>query len=68
MVHEIPILVRQNVGVWNKIIVFPPKLFLHLNIVEAESIFPSDLIGIREVIDPLVLVQSLIEISFASTA
>jgi len=38
---------------------------LHPNDVEAEPIFSGDLMALREVVNLLVLVQSLIKIAFA---
>ena len=58
----------QDVGVWNEVELVAPESLLHLHVVVAESILPCDLIRLREVIDPLELIESLVKIRFATAS
>ena len=60
---EVMELVRQDVGVWNEVELTSTETFLHLDIVEAESIFTSNFIALREVINSLKLVQTFVEVT-----
>ena len=62
---EVVELVRQYVGIWDEIKLAPPESFLHLDIIEAQTVFPSDFIALREMIDPLELIQAFVEVAFA---
>ena len=64
---ELSILVGQDVGVRHKVKGIPTKLLLHLYVVEAQTIFPCDLVRVREMVESLEFVQTLVEISFAAT-
>ena len=64
--QQISILVRQDISVRIKVECVPPKLLLHLDVVKAASILSSDLIWVWEMIDPLKLIESFIQISFAA--
>lgn len=66
MIHKIPILVGQNIGVRNEIIMLSSKLFLHFDIVKAESIFLCNLVRAWEMVDSLVLIEPLIKVLLAS--
>lgn len=59
---EIAKLIWQNIGVWHKIEVLLAISFLHSHHVEAQAIFTSDFVTLREVIDLLVLIQAFIDI------
>lgn len=61
---EIAKLIGKNICVWDKVKGSLPELLLHSNHVIAQPILPGDLIGLREVIDLLELVQSFIKIAF----
>jgi hypothetical protein len=62
---EITKLIWQNVGVWNEVKGSFAELFLHADHVVAETVFPGDLVTLREVVDLLVLIQALIEVALA---
>ena len=68
MVHQISILIRQNVGIRNKVVMLPSEFLLHLDIVEAKSIFSGYFVRVGEVVDPLILVETLVEVSLACAA
>ena len=53
---EVMELVRQDVSVRNKVKLTPAETFLHLDVVEAKSIFTSNFIALWEVVDSLELV------------
>jgi hypothetical protein len=57
--------IRKNVSVWYEIKVLFPKLLLHSNHIDAKSIFPSNFITIREMVNLLEFIQSFIQILFA---
>ena len=42
------------------------ELLLHLDVVEAQTILPGDLVRVRKVIDALVLVEPFVQVSFAA--
>ena len=65
--QELSIFVGQDVGVRHEVKSIPTKLLLHLNVVEAQTIFPCDLVRVREMVESLEFVQTLVEISFAAT-
>ena len=56
----------QDVGVWDEVEFVAPESLLHLHVVVAESILPSDLVRLREVIDSLELIEALVKIRFAT--
>ena len=58
----------QDVGVWDEVKLVAPESLLHLHVVVAESILPGDLIRLREVIDPLELIEALVKIRFATAS
>lgn len=64
---EVVELIRQNVSVWDKVELVSAKALLHLDVIVTKSVFSSDLIALRKVIDSLVLIQALVEITFAGT-
>jgi hypothetical protein len=68
MVHEVPVLIGQDVGVRDEIVGLPPKFLLHLHVVEAQAIFPGDFVGLWEVVDSLELVETLVQVSFTRAA
>lgn len=68
MAQQVTVLVWQNVGIRHEIECFSPELFLSLDIVETESVLASNLIRRREVVEPLELVQTLVEVGLATTA
>ena len=55
----------QDVGVWNEVVLLSPESFLHFHIVVAKSVFASDFIALREVINSLEFVQTFIKVAFA---
>ena len=60
--------IRQNVRVWDEIKLIAPKTFLHFDIVETEAIFACNFVWLWKMVDPLVLVQSFVQITFATWA
>jgi len=53
--------VGQDVSVWNKIVLVGSKLFLSSDVVVAQSIFSRYFVTLREMVNPLVLVQAFIQ-------
>lgn len=62
---EIMEFVWENVCVRNEIILISAKSLLHLYIVVAKSILSCDLITLREVINSLELIETLVQVAFA---
>lgn len=62
---EFVVLVWQNIGVRDEIIILDSILLLGFYKIEAEAVFAGDLIAHWEVINPLKFVQALIEERFA---
>lgn len=60
MTVEVSELIRQYVCVRDYVELLFPILLLHLHYVKAESVFPSQLVRLREVIDLLALDEPLI--------
>jgi len=58
--------IRENVSIWYKVKMLFSKSFLHSDNVEAKSVLPGDLMTLREMINFLVLIQALIEITLAT--
>jgi hypothetical protein len=65
MIVEITELIRKNVSVRNKIKCALAVPFLHAHDVEAQSVFACDLMTLRELVNLLVLVQTLVLIGLA---
>ena len=59
-------LVWQNVGVRHEVKVLLAVSFLHSDDIETQPVFPGDFVTLREVIDLLVLVETFIQITFAT--
>lgn len=59
---EVGELVWEDIGVGDKVKSFFAELFLHFKNVETQLVFSSHLKGVREMIDSLVLIQTLVEI------
>jgi len=55
------VLIRQDVGVGNEIVVLCPEFLLGLNKIEAEPVLARDFIAHRKMIYPLELIETLIE-------
>jgi hypothetical protein len=53
--------VGQDVSIWNEIVLAGSKLFLGSDIVVAQSIFSRYFVTLREMVNPLVLVQAFIQ-------
>lgn len=66
VVVEITEFLRENVGVGSKVERGFSELFLHSDDVEAETVLSSDLGRLRELVDLLVLVQTLILVVFTA--
>ena len=58
--------VGENVGVRHKVKVLPAVSFLHSDDIEAQPVFPGDLVTLREVVNLLVFIKSLIQVTFAT--
>jgi hypothetical protein len=65
---EVMELVGEDVGVWDEVKLTSAKPLLHLDIVEAKSVFSGDFITLREVVDPLIFVQTFIQVALAGRA
>ena len=62
---KLVILIRQDVGVGDEVVLLDSKFLLCFHEVETESILPRNLVAHREVINSLKLVQAFIEVRFA---
>ena len=62
---EIMKLIRQDVGIGNEVVLLPAKPLLHLDIVVTETIFARDLVTLRKVVNPLVLIKALVHVALA---
>ena len=62
---ELVELIRQHVGVGDKVELRAAELFLHLQVVVAQAVLASDFVTLREVIDLLILVETLILVALA---
>jgi len=58
--------IREDVSIWYKVKMLFSKSFLHSDNIEAKSVLPGDLMTLREMINFLVLIQALIEITLAT--
>lgn len=63
---EVSKLLWKDIGIWDKVEIVLAMPLLHLHYVLAQVVLSSDLIAGGEVVDLLVLIQSLIEIGFAA--
>lgn len=63
---ELSKFIGENVGVRYKVKVLLAIPLLHPNNIETESVFSCDLMTLWEMIDLLVLIQSLIEITLTT--
>lgn len=66
VVEEVPVFVREDVGVRDEVKVLSSKFLLHLDIIEAQPVLPRDLIRVWKMIDSLVFIQTLIKIRLAA--
>ncbi len=64
---EVTELVWQDVGVRDEVKVHLPEFVLHLYHVSTESILPGDLVTLWKVVDLLVLVQAVVQVTLART-
>ena len=62
---EVMEFIWQDVCVGDEVKLASSESFLHLNIIEAETILPSDLVALREVIDSLEFVEAFVQIALA---
>jgi len=53
-------LIWKNIGVWDDVELIFAEFLLHLHNVVTETILPSELIRLREMVDLLVFVQALV--------
>ena len=65
---EIVEFIRKYIGIWDKIKLTSPKPFLHFHIIEAKTVLSCNFIALREMINPLELVEPFIEVAFAGRA
>ena len=63
---ELSEFVGQDIGIRHKIEMLLSESFLHSNDVEAESVFPRDLVTLRKVVNFLVLIEAFIQIALAT--
>ena len=59
---ELVILIWQNVGVRDKVVLLDSELLLCFYEVETKSVLPRNLVAHREVINSLKLIQALIQV------
>ena len=59
---EFLVLLRQGVGLWDKVEGLLPKLLLHAIDVHRKTVLSGDFGGVHEVVDLLELVQSFIHV------
>ena len=57
---EVVKLIWQDVGLGDEIELLATEALLHLHVVVTETILSRDLMTLREVIDPLVLVKAFV--------
>ena len=57
----------QDVSVRDEVKLVATEALLHLDIVEAQSVLPCNLMTLREVIDLLELIESFIQVALART-
>ena len=62
---EVVELVWQDVSVWNEVELASTEALLHLYVVEAETVFASDFVALREMVDALELIETLVEVALA---
>jgi len=65
MMYEFLILFRYYIGVWYEVKKLLAKTLLHFPYVKGKFIFSRDFNAVRKMIDFLVLIKSLIKVSFA---
>ena len=58
-------LIWQDVGVWDEIELIPAEPLLHLHKVVAEAVLARNFIALREMVNPLMLVKSLVHVALA---
>lgn len=58
---------RQNVRLWDEIKCLSPEALLHLDIVVTQTVLAGDLVTHWEVVDPLELIKTFVEIALAGT-
>jgi len=63
MSMEVVELIWQNVSIWDEIVLISSKSFLHLHIIVAEPVLSCDFVALREVIDPLKLIESFVKVT-----
>jgi hypothetical protein len=68
MAEEVTVLVWENVGVRNEVVIVAAELLLSLHVIKAQSVLSCDFIRLREVVESLELVQTFVNISFATAA
>tara|TARA_B110000285_G_C15134009_1_gene625601 strand:- start:1236 stop:1436 length:201 start_codon:yes stop_codon:yes gene_type:complete len=65
MLVELSKLIRKDVSIWHEVIVLLAEPLLHPHDVEAKSILPGDFMTLREMVDFLVFVKTLIQVALA---
>lgn len=60
-------LIREHVGIGNKVEIVLSMTFLHFDHILTQLVLPRDLIARWKVIDFLILIKALIEIAFTGT-
>ena len=64
---EVVEFIGKNVGVRNEVKLTSAKSLLHFDIVVTKSVFSGDFITLREVIDSLEFIETLIKVALAGT-
>ena len=57
---EVVEFIRKYIGIWDKIKLTSSKSLLHFYIIETKTVLSCDFIALREMINPLELVESFI--------
>ena len=65
--EEVTVFIWQDVSIWHEIKSFATVFLLCLDVIEAESILSRYLVRVWEMIEPLVLVKSLVQVCFTAT-
>jgi hypothetical protein len=58
--NKFSVLLRDAIRLWEELKFSTPVLLLHLGDVDAKPVFPSDLKALREMVDFLVFIKSII--------
>jgi hypothetical protein len=66
MLIEFTKFIWEDIGVWNEIVMLLAESLLHSYDIETEPIFSGNFMTLREMVDFLVFIKPLIEVTFAA--